>query len=489
MPEQPKYRRIIELGRGGMAVVTLTAMRSTHGVTKLVVVKELHEHLAADAECRAMFLDEARLAARLNHPNVVQTFEIVDHVGASAADGLEGACALVMEYLEGQPLNRFRSRLKDDPRALSIYLNVLIEALSGIDYAHKLADYQGAPLNIVHRDISPHNVFVTYAGEVKVLDFGIAKANDASSAPTQSGTVKGKLAYMAPEQARGDRVDARADVFACGVMLWEAAVGRRLWAGMNEAAIMYRLTQQRIPAPRDERPDVPEQLDAICRRALAQDPEQRYPSAAALRDDLEAFVATLPEKTSRRALGDIVSNLFAEQRAEVRRVIEAELGRTTEDTSSQPLPKLAIPQESSSWVEKTVTGSTGITQATSATPIMSAATPRSRAGLLLGISGALLAVATVATIATVLIVRPGSNAASTAMSRASAPTMSASASAPQPTDTQAVASVTAKAAESKPSATAALAPKPTSRPASTASARPTMTAQTKPSANPIDVGY
>ena len=284
-----------------MAVVTLTAMRSTHGVTKLVVVKELHDHLAADAECRAMFLDEARLAARLNHPNVVQTFEIVDHVGASAADGLAGACALVMEYLEGQPLNRFRSRLKDDPRSLAIYLNVLIEALSGIDYAHTLADYQGAPLNIVHRDISPHNVFVTYAGEVKVLDFGIAKANDASSAPTQSGTVKGKLAYMAPEQARGDRVDARADVFACGVMLWEAAVGRRLWAGMNEAAIMYKLTQEHIPAPRDERPEVPERLDAICRRALAQDPEQRYPSAAALRDDLEAFVATLPDRRPRGA--------------------------------------------------------------------------------------------------------------------------------------------------------------------------------------------
>jgi len=486
MPEQPKYRRIIELGRGGMAVVTLTAMRSTHGVTKLVVVKELHEHLAADPECRAMFLDEARLAARLNHPNVVQTFEIVDHVGASAADGLEGACAIVMEYLEGQPLNRFRALLKDDPRALAIYLNVLIEALSGIDYAHTLTDYQGAPLKIVHRDISPHNVFVTYAGEVKVLDFGIAKANDASSAPTQSGTVKGKLGYMAPEQARGERVDARADVFACGVMLWEAAVGRRLWAGMNEAAIMYRLTQEQIPAPRDVRPDVPERLDAICRRALAQDPEQRYPSAAALRDDLEAFVATLPEKTSRRALGDIVSSLFAEQRAEVRRVIEAELGRATEDTSSKPLPKLPFAHESSSSVEKTVTGPTGITQATSTTPILSAAPPRSRAGLLLGVVGALLAVATVTTIATVLIVR--SNAASTAVSSTSAPAMTAGPSAPQPTDTQAAASVTAQA-EPKPSATSTLAPKPTARPASPASAKPTTTVQTKPSANPIDVGY
>jgi len=183
--EPPKYRRIVELGRGGMAVVSLTAMRSSHGVTKLVVVKELQTNLAADGEYRAMFLDEARLAARLNHPNVVQTFEIVDHVGAQSADGLSGACALVMEYLEGQAMNRVRARMRQDPRGLGVYVAMLIEALSGIDYAHNLVDYQGKPLGIVHRDISPHNIFVTYSGEVKVVDFGIAKANDASTAPTQ----------------------------------------------------------------------------------------------------------------------------------------------------------------------------------------------------------------------------------------------------------------------------------------------------------------
>ncbi len=476
MAEAPKYRRIVELGHGGMAVVTLTAMRSTHDVTKLVVVKELHPHLAEDPDCRAMFLDEARLAAKLNHPNVVQTFEIVDHVGAASDDGLEGACALVMEYLEGQPLNRFRSKLKDDPRALSIYLNVLIEALTGIDYAHRLVDYQGAPLNIVHRDVSPHNVFVTYAGEVKVLDFGIAKANDASSAPTQSGQVKGKLAYMAPEQARGDRVDARADVFACGVMLWEAAVGRRLWAGMNDPGIMYRLSQGMIPAPRDERPDVPERLDAICRRALAHDLEQRYPSAAALRDDLEAFAATIPEKTSRRALGEIVSTLFAEQRAEVRRVIEAELGRATEPTTSRPLPKLPPAPESITSAEKTTTGSTGITQATATTPVTP---PPSRAGLWLGISGALLATATIATIALVVFVRPGSHAAPDAAPHASTPATE-QASAPQPPEAGPAESA-AKIEEPKPSATATVAPKPTAHPA--------LTAHPKPSANPIDVGY
>ena len=475
MPDEPKYRRIIELGHGGMASATLTAMRSTHGVTKLVVVKELLSELAADPDCRAMFMDEARLAARLNHPNVVQTFEIVDHVGEPSDDGLEGVCAIVMEYLEGQPLNRFRSKLKGDPRALSFYLAVMIEALSGIEYAHTLVDYQGAPLNIVHRDISPHNVFVTYAGEVKVLDFGIAKANDASSKPTESGAMKGKLVYMAPEQARGDRVDARADVFACGVMLWEAAVGRRLWAGMNDAAIIYRLTQEGIPAPRDEQPDVPQPLDEIIRRALASKPEDRYPSAAALRDDLEAFVATLPEKTSRRALGGIVSSLFEEQRAEVRRVIETEVGRAQGVSVQRTLPKLPIPNESSSFTEQSGTGSTGIKQATATSIAPPPVVAHSRVGWIVGIAGAMLAVAAIATVATVLIVRPAGNATS------SAPQPSAPATiAPRPSDTQAAASVSAKPPEPKPSATATT---------KATHGRNVTTASPKPSAAPIDVGF
>ena len=473
MSAEQKYRRIIELGHGGMAVVTLTAMRSTHDVTKLVVVKELHSELAAYPDCRSMFLDEARLAARLNHPNVIQMFEIVDHVDQPSDDGLGGACAIVMEYLEGQSLNRFRSKLKGDPRALSFYLAVMIETLSGLDYAHTLADYRGAPLNIVHRDISPHNVFVTYAGEVKVLDFGIAKANDASSNPTKSGAVKGKLAYMAPEQARGEKVDARADVFACGVMLWEAAVGHRLWDGMNDAAIVYRLTQEGIPAPRAENPDVPEKLDEIIRRALASDPSQRYPSAAALRDDLEAFVATMPEKMSRRAIGAIVSSLFAEQREEVRRVIEIEVGRVNEGPQ-RTLPKLPVPMESSSYTDQaTTTHSTGIRQATATT--IAPPPVSSRVGWIVGIAGVLVAVAAVAVVTTVLVMRPSSTT-----SNASQPTTTARASAPQPSETQAITSATSsstKTPEPKPSATT------TTKTTSGKPAPPTTTVKK------VDVGY
>jgi serine/threonine-protein kinase len=386
-----------------MAVVNLTAMRSSHGVTKLVVVKELQANLAADGEYRAMFLDEARLAARLNHPNVVQTFEIVDHVGAESTDGLTGVCALVMEWLEGQPMNRIRARLKDDPRALAIYVAVIIEALGGIDYAHNLVDYQGQPLGIVHRDISPHNIFVTYSGEVKVVDFGIAKANDSGSAPTQIGTVKGKLAYMAPEQARGDRVDARADVFACGVLLWEGAVGRRLWAGMNDAGIMYKLSQADIPTPRSVKPDVSEAFDAIVQRALAFNPDDRYPTAAALRDDLEAFAATLPGKPTRRALGEIISQIFTTERAQVRRIVEEQLGRASAASTDQfsareiSLPRLPSPKESNSSIDKVpTTGSTRVNAASSVVP-----PARSHTALIAGIAAA--AVAVLAVVALVVV--------------------------------------------------------------------------------------
>ncbi len=406
--------------------MNLTAMRSSHGVTKLVVVKELQANLAADGEYRAMFLDEARLAARLNHPNVVQTFEIVDHVGSESADGLAGVCALVMEWLEGQPMNRLRARMKDDPRALGVYIAVLIEALSGIDYAHNLVDYQGQPLGIVHRDISPHNIFVTYSGEVKVVDFGIAKANDSGSAPTQIGTVKGKLAYMAPEQARGERVDARADVFACGVILWEAAVGRRLWAGMNDAGIMYKLSQADIPTPRSVKPDVSEALDAIVQRALAFNPDDRYPTAAALRDDLETFASTLSGKPTRRALGEVISQIFTAERAQVRRVVEEQLGRASAASTDQfsapeiSLPRLPSPKESNSAIERIPT--TGSTRVNAASSVMPGPLHRSHTGMLAGIAA--LAVAALAVVV-VVAVHPWQTAASPVATQTTAPTLAA----------------------------------------------------------------
>src|SRR5262249_7972394 len=152
--------------------------------------------------------------------------------------------------------------------------------------AHALNDYNGTPLSLVHRDISPHNVFVTYSGEVKIVDFGIAKAS-ANVTETRLGMIKGKISYMPPEQAHGERVDRTADLFAVGVMLWEAVAGQRLWRGLSDVAILHKLTIGEIPAIRDVKENAPEALDRICRRALAVQPEDRYQSAAEMQADLD----------------------------------------------------------------------------------------------------------------------------------------------------------------------------------------------------------
>ena len=238
--ERRGYRRIAELGRGGMATVHLAAMQGSHRVTKLVVVKELRPELAVNDEFVVMFFDEARLAARLNHPNIVQSYEVGEE---------DGRQFIVMEYLEGQPLHRVWNKLQAAGKmSLALNLQVVHDVLAGLDYAHELTEFNGTHLKIVHRDISPHNVFVTYTGDVKVVDFGIAKAAD-SSTQTRVGTLKGKLTYMPPEQAMGEPVDRRADLFAVGVLLWESAAGRRLWQGMNDGAIMrggFKIMPERV---------------------------------------------------------------------------------------------------------------------------------------------------------------------------------------------------------------------------------------------------
>jgi serine/threonine-protein kinase len=305
-----RYRRLAELGRGGMATVYLAAARGPQGFTKLVVLKELIPDLPQHGEFRTMFLDEARLAARLNHPNVVQTYEVGED---------NGRHVIVMEYLEGQPLSRARKAL---PRPLVYF--ALSNVLSGLEHAHDLLDFEGKPLRVVHRDVSPHNIFVTYSGEVKLCDFGIAKAAD-SSAVTATGNLKGKLSYMAPEQARGEEVDARADLFAVGVILWETATGRRLWQNLQDVQILAQLLAGSIPSPRSVDPSVPEGLDRICMRALAYDRNQRYRSAADMQGDLDAFIASLGLSPTRRALGEAVGRAFAEDRAHLKTVVEEQL--------------------------------------------------------------------------------------------------------------------------------------------------------------------
>ncbi len=242
-----KYRFVATLGHGGMAEVFLAVALGPAGFNKLQVIKRLRPNLAEDPDLCAMFLDEARLAARLNHRNVVQTNEV---------DRVDGQYFMAMEYLDGQPLHRILVQAKKlgRPLPLPAISRVLCDALAGLHYAHQLADYDGAPLGVVHRDVSPQNIFVTYDGQVKIVDFGIAKAAR-RAVETETGVIKGKVSYMAPEQAFGD-VDGRADVFAVGVVLWELVAGRRLWQGMGDPEILGALVREvprlaeRGPGPR-----------------------------------------------------------------------------------------------------------------------------------------------------------------------------------------------------------------------------------------------
>jgi serine/threonine protein kinase len=311
-----KYCLIAGLGRGGMATVHLAVVRGPACFNKLVVIKQIHQQYADDLEVLGMFLDEAKLAARLSHPNVVQTNEV----------GQEGETHfLMMEYLDGQPLNRITQRLaKRGGLPLHMHLQVIVDLLGGLHYAHELTDYDGTPLGVVHRDITPQNIFVTYDGVVKIVDFGIAKARHALT-QTRVGIIKGKIAYMAPEQARSDDVDRRADVFAVGVMLWEAATGVRPWKGVTEITLLRNLLAGQFPSARSVKPEIPEALDAIISRALAPDREDRYATAADLQAALEAYLLTTGERPQPRELGKLISTHFAVERTRIKAIIEEQL--------------------------------------------------------------------------------------------------------------------------------------------------------------------
>jgi serine/threonine-protein kinase len=314
------YRFIAELGHGGMADVYLAAAEGPKGsgFTKLAVVKLLRTGHADDPDFVAMLLDEARVTARLAHPNVVQLFE-VGHV--------DNQYFLAMEFLEGQPLHRVARRLELVNKAggkvpLDVFCAVVSDMLAGLHHAHELADYDGTPLAVVHRDVTPHNVFVTYDGVVKVVDFGIAKAGGRLT-ETQHGVVKGKIRYMSPEQAACRDVDRRTDVFAAGVMLANLASGMKLWGERTDAEVAHALFKGEHPtSPRELCADVPVEIDAICRKALSFRREDRYETAADMRADLEAFLADRSAE-ARKKLASTMKEAFVSERAKLRKVLES----------------------------------------------------------------------------------------------------------------------------------------------------------------------
>jgi serine/threonine-protein kinase len=309
------YRLLAKLGSGGQADVYLALARGPMDVKRLAVIKRLRSAHEFHEEHVTMFLDEARLAARLTHANVVTTYEV-----GRANDGY----FIAMEYLDGQPLEQvMRAPGSAGHFTHRMWAAIAADALAGLHYAHELADYDGTPLGIVHRDVSPHNIFLTYAGETKLVDFGVAKAS-LNTVKTETGVLKGKVTYMSPEQARGTTTDRRSDLFAMGIILWEAVTGKRLFVG-EALTILNKLINEPVPPPSSTDPSVPPALDAIIARALAMSPDDRFQTAEEMRNALEAYIRDTGPPISRRDLGEALTSMFGDAHAHVRERIAAHM--------------------------------------------------------------------------------------------------------------------------------------------------------------------
>ena len=307
-----RYRLLLELGHGGMAHVYLALVSGLAGFSKLVVLKVMRDELREHPASLNMFLGEARLAARMNHANVVQTSEVGEDTGRYF---------ICMEYLEGQTLSRLLKKTIDVALPLGARLEIMCQMLEGLSYLHGFSDLDGTSLGLVHRDISPNNIFVTFEGSVKVLDFGVAKAAGISHV-TEAGTFKGKLGYAAPEQIIG-RSDQRSDVFAAGVLLWEILTYRRLTQDRTQTEIVQgRIAGAESELMLQKGSDVPPELMAICAKAASKAPEDRYPSANAMRDAVRAYITEHSLEFPSDKLRDLLHRTFEDERAEMRRLID-----------------------------------------------------------------------------------------------------------------------------------------------------------------------
>src|SRR4051812_17299879 len=298
-----RYELIARLATGGMGEIFLARLEGAAGFEKLFVIKRILPHLADDVRFRAMLIAEARIASVMAHPNVCQVYELEE---------TDGQLYIVMEYLEGITMLPLLHRLSKEGRTLELGFvgGVIQQAIEGLHYAHELKDRSGEYLGIVHRDVTPSNLFLTHVGVVKVLDFGIAKVKDAS-AHTQTGTVKGKYAYMAPEQLRGAVVDRRADVFALGVAVYEMLALRRLFQRKTDYLTFRAVMEQPIMDVRHYRPDVPDALAVALARALDRDPAHRFDTARLFGSAVLDAVGAVQRPWTQGEIGDFVQLAFA----------------------------------------------------------------------------------------------------------------------------------------------------------------------------------
>lgn len=302
-----RYELVARLGDGGMAEVFLACASDAFGVQKPAVVKTIHGHLAREQEFIDMLLDEARVAALIQHPNVVATYDL----GRS-----HETYFIAMEYIAGQSLKNLMRAQAKSRSFLDVYATVqmIAKVADGLDAAHNLRSASGEPLELVHRDVSPGNIMVGYNGKAKLVDFGVAKSLG-RVAKTRAGQIKGKLGYASPEQLEGRELDRRSDVFSLGIVLWEALTIRRLYLADTLAQTVTKILSNRPAPPSTHRPEIPAELDEICLRALASDPKDRYQSAGAMRDALQQLMRAANCHGERRRVAKYMVAAFSDWRA------------------------------------------------------------------------------------------------------------------------------------------------------------------------------
>lgn len=327
------YRLLALLATGGMAEIYLAKDKNRRKAERLVVIKRIFPHLAKQQRFVDMFLDEGNIAAKLDHPNIVKIYE-------SSREGDEYFIA--MEYLEGESLGYLVKQLRMKGRALPTPLaaGIVAQVCDGLDYAHKLCDESGKPMNIVHRDVSPHNIIILYSGGVKLVDFGIAKAASKIH-KTRVGTLKGKLTYISPEQYKTGEVDARSDVFSLGVVFWELLTRRRLFKRETEKDMMRATLSGTIPRVRDIQPGVSPELEAVVQKALQREADDRYQTAGEMHEAIQDALGAIGATCEPDEISVFVSAAF-EERAQTKQRLLREIRAQREDQEPSDISRSEI---------------------------------------------------------------------------------------------------------------------------------------------------
>ncbi|HZS38477.1 MAG TPA: serine/threonine-protein kinase, partial [Polyangia bacterium] len=354
------------LASGGMADIFLARKLGVQGFQKLVVVKRIRRELVRDNHLIDMFIDEAHLAAKLDHPNVV----VITDLGE-----VDDSYFMAMEYLRGQTLRSLQTKIVDQGKMLppAFWCRIMEYALDGLHYAHELRGDDGKLLNLVHRDFTPSNIMITYKGTVKVIDFGVAHVEEPKLHETKIGSIKGKVSYLSPEQCLGKPLDRRSDVFAAGIVLWELLSRRRLFDAPAETAIIVAVMHEPIPAPGWPGQELDAELIEIVMKALDRDVNRRYQSAAEMREALRDYLRRQAHKLDASDISEVMCQLFAEERA-----ADEAMVATRDASKSNQLPRRESSKSGPSQSRSGSVSRSGSASSQVSAPVV-VATPKSKA--------------------------------------------------------------------------------------------------------------